>query len=217
MVQKRKKTLSDFPSGRISALPKKLRSLYGDPAGQWLFWCKRPKTLVEKERIIIESILTQRTNWKNVRAAMDNLQNAKITTLTNILHTPREELESYCRPSGFFRQKTERLLSISRTLIERYGKIKAIEKEETFALRNILLSIKGVGFETADDILLYAFERPVFVIDEYTRRTAEDLGINRNLPYETMRNIFEEALPRDWRLYQDFHALLVIHGKEKKG
>lgn len=216
MLQGKNNVLSVSLSGRISALPKKLHSLYGDPSGQWSFWCKRPKTFVEKERIIIESILTQRTNWKNVQAAMDNLQNANITTLTEILHTPREELESHCRPSGFFRQKTERLLSVAHTLIERYGKIKAIEKEETFSLRRILLSIKGVGFETADDILLYAFERPVFVIDEYTRRTAEDLGINRDLPYETMRNIFEEALPRDWRLYQDFHALLVIHGKEKR-
>jgi endonuclease-3 related protein len=83
-------------------------------------------------------------------------------------------------------------------------------------LREELLKLKGIGPETADSILLYALDKPIFVIDEYTRRLVEKQGLANNLSYAFLQKLFEENLRRDFRLYQDFHALIVINGKNSK-
>ena len=212
-----------MPKNKILALYQFLRKKYCKPGGQWSFWCKWPKTNREKERIIIEAILTQRTNWKNVELAMANLKKARLDSLRRILRNKRR-LVLCIKPSGFYKQKSRHLIGLAKFILSQYGGLEKMAKEPILKLRAELLKLKGVGPETADSILLYALEKPVFVIDEYTKRLLNSkFKIQKSkfkyLPtakYEDLQKLFESNLPRDWRLYQDFHALIVIEGKDKK-
>ncbi|MFH1902608.1 MAG: hypothetical protein ABIK20_00910 [Candidatus Omnitrophota bacterium] len=198
---------------RIQTLYAELKQRYGKPQGQWSLWCKRPKTLEEKELIAIEAILTQRANWKNVQLAVANLKEADCLGLKNILVTEDRKLSRLVRPSGFYRQKAERLKILARFLLKDCGGIGPASEIPLNELRPRLLALKGVGPETADDILLYALGKPVFVIDEYTRRLARRLNLARVLSYQSLQELFEKNLKKDYRSYQDFHALIVINGK----
>ncbi|MFH2068993.1 MAG: hypothetical protein ABII89_05985 [Candidatus Omnitrophota bacterium] len=198
---------------RIQALYAELKERYGKPQGQWSLWCKRPKTLKEKELIVIEAILTQRANWKNVQLAVAHLKEADCLGLQNILATEDRKLARLVRPSGFYRQKAERLKILARFFLENCGGIGLASEIPLDELRSRLLALKGVGPETADDILLYGLEKPVFVVDEYTRRLARDLNLARVLSYQPLQELFEKNLKKDYRSYQDFHALIVINGK----
>ncbi|HXK45288.1 MAG TPA: endonuclease, partial [bacterium] len=195
---------------------KEIRTLYRDllkkhgapsESGQWKFWCKRPKTLQEKEIIIIESILTQRTKWNNVEKAVKNLMTHKLMSLQTILHADNENIESQIKSCGFSKQKTQRLKNIA-TFIIQSGGIENFEQLPTELLRDKLLSIHGIGKETADDVLLYAFERPVFVIDEYTKRFVKTHNIATRFSYDFLQQLFEQSLKKDYKLYQDYHALI---------
>ena len=189
-----------------------LREKYGSPEGQWQLWRKRPKTLKEKEEILIGAILTQRTNWRNVELAMSNLKKAKINSLAGIYKLGEKKLAEFIKPSGFYRQKAKYLFGLAEFVVNRGG-LRKIIKEPTDKLRKEFLDLKGVGPETADSILLYALERPVFVIDEYTKRLLMANRIAHSGKYEDLRNLFEQNLKPDWRLYQDFHALIIIDAK----
>ncbi|MCM8759839.1 MAG: endonuclease [Candidatus Omnitrophica bacterium] len=191
---------------------------HGEPAltPQWSFWCKRPKNSEEKERIVIESILTQRANWKNVELAVSKLQKSNLMSLQNILSTPNKKIEFLIKPSGFYIQKAKRLKNLAKFFVKGLGGIEKAETLKTAELKIKLLEIDGVGDETADDILLYAFERPVFVIDEYTRRFALKHNLTNKLTYHHMQQIFENALEKDYKIYQDYHALIVIEMKGQK-
>lgn len=195
-----------------SALYRSLRRRHGRPSGQWSLWCKRPKTLPEKDLVILESVLTQRANWRNVQAAVERMKRARALRLKAVAALPRSTLQELIRPSGFYRQKTERLAVVCAFFLARGGAA-GCRGEDTAALREGLLDLKGIGPETCDDILCYALERPVFVVDEYTRRIARDLGLTRDLSYDGLQRFFESGLRRDWRLFQDFHALIVTDGK----
>ena len=198
---------------RIQALYAELKERYGKPGGQWSLWCKRPKTLEEKELIAIEAILTQRANWKNVQLAVANLKEADCLGLKNILATEDQKLSRLVRPSGFYRQKAERLKILARFFLEDCGGIGPASGIPLNELRPRLLALKGVGPETADDILLYGLEKPVFVIDEYTRRLVRSLNLTRVFSYQPLQELFEKNLKKDYRSYQDFHALIVINGE----
>lgn len=199
---------------------KKILNLYFDLRGkhnksfdnQWRLWRKRPKTLKEKEEILIGAILTQRTNWKNVELAINNLKRAKINSLAEIYKLGEKRLAELIKPSGFYKQKAKYLFGLAEFAVSRGGLVK-MTKEPTEELRKEFLNLKGVGPETADSILLYALERPVFVIDEYTRRLARKKKISKEFSYEKLQKLFEENIKKDWRLYQDFHALIVIDAK----
>ncbi|MBI2514645.1 endonuclease [Candidatus Wolfebacteria bacterium] len=214
-------------SNKILSLYKFLKKKYGKPTGQWSLWSKRPKTGKEKEQIIIESILTQRTNWRNVQIAMAKLKSAKADSLKGICKFKnKNELALLIKSSGFYKQKTKYLVGLAKFVLQSGG-VKKLSKIAASSLRLALCDLKGVGPETADSILLYALEKPVFVVDEYTRRLLITKGIEATIPcdsrhkkkrmnYEEIRELFEKNLPRDWRLYQDFHALIVIDGKRGK-
>lgn len=163
---------------------------------------------------MIGAILTQRTNWRNVEIAFQNLKDRKLCSLAAIAKYPRR-IPSCIRSAGFYNQKTRYLISLTR-FIEKSGGVKVLLREPISKLRPDLLGLPGVGPETADSILLYALEKPVFVVDEYTRRLVTRKGITRERNYEKLRKLFEENLPRDWRLYQDFHALIVKASKIDK-
>ena len=204
-----------------------LKIAYGHPKGQWSLWRKRPKTTREKEEIIIGAILTQQTNWNNAARAIENLKSAKILSLKAIYDKflnsgdsssfcclPHEAfLQTLIRPAGFYKQKTGYILNITRFIIEEYKTLRRMEKIPLPELRENLLKIKGIGHETADSILLYALEKEIFVIDEYTRRFAKKHNLANKFSYSHLQNLFEQNLPKDYALYQDYHALIVIDGQ----
>jgi len=199
----------------ICALYETLLEKHGKAEGQWSLWCKRPKTIAEKETVIIESILTQRANWNNVCMAVSNLKNAGALSLKQILSSGEEKLQCLIKPSGFYKTKARRLKTLSGFIAIECGGINEAGKIPAALLRERLLSLNGIGEETADDLLLYAFEKPFFVIDEYTRRLVKKLKMADNFSYGRLQKLFEEGLgKRDYTLYQDFHALIVINGKE---
>ena len=165
--------------------------------------------------VIVGAVLTQNTSWKNVEKAITGLKDAGPLELGRIVALPRDELAELIKSSGFFNVKAQRLQNLCGWLHSQGG-LGAVAQWDTGRLRQALLSINGVGPETADDILLYAFERPVFVIDTYTRRLLNRLGLIRGgEDYETLRQMFECCLPADHRLYNEYHALIVRHAKEQ--
>lgn len=196
-------------------LYQELEKKYDKPQGQWRLWCQRLKTNKEREEVIIGAILTQRTNWNNVELTLKNLKKAKIDSLKDIYQLGPLKLENLIKPSGFYKVKAQYLFNLAQFVIKTYGTIEKMKKVETKELREQLLSLKGIGPETADSILLYALDKPSFVIDEYTRRLIKKRNLAKNLSYAFLQKLFEKNLRKDFRLYQDFHALIVIDGKNR--
>lgn len=160
---------------------------------------------------MIGAVLTQNTAWSNVERAIDNLRAAGRLELQAMLQTTPAELADLIRPAGYFNLKAKRLLHLCRFLADGDG----LERLTDGDLRERLLSVHGIGPETADDILLYAYKRPVFVIDTYTRRLFSRLDLTRTeIGYETLRGEFEQALGANAELYNEYHALIVRHAKE---
>jgi len=197
-------------------LYKELKRKYGMPKGQWKLWRKRPKTEREREEVIIGAILTQRTNWKNVELALNNLKKAKINSLKDILRLGEKRLAPLIRPSGFYQTKANYLFHLVEFILRNYGNLEKMRKANLKELRKQLLKLKGIGSETADSILLYALDKTVFVIDEYTQRLVKKRGLADDLSYAFLQKLFEKNLRKDFRLYQDFHALVVINGKNSR-
>ena len=165
--------------------------------------------------VMVGAILTQNTAWSNVERAIINLKDRGVLTLDAIDNLDHQELAEFIRPSGYFNIKAQRLKNLCRWTMAQGG-LSSLAQHPTPELRDGLLAVKGVGPETADDILLYAFNRPVFVIDTYTRRLLRKLRlINGNESYETLRSGFESCLNGREQLYNEYHALIVRHAKQK--
>ena len=165
--------------------------------------------------VIVGAVLTQNTSWKNVEKALTSLKKTGKLELDSITTLPGNDLAELIRTSGFFNVKAKRLKNLCGWL-QSQGGLEALATWDTGRLRRALLAINGIGPETADDILLYAFERPVFVIDTYTRRLLIKLGlIEGGEDYETLKQMFESCLARDCRLYNEYHALIVRHAKQQ--
>lgn len=197
----------------IERIYQDLKRKYGHSGGQWKLWCKRKKSEREREEVIIGAVLTQRTNWRNVEKAIENLKKAKIFSLKDIYQIGEKKLSQLITPAGFYQTKANYLFNLAKFIIENYGSVKKMKREKTKKLREKLLSLRGIGKETADSILLYALDKPVFVIDEYTRRLVKKEKLTDNLSYDHLQNLFQKNLPPKFQLYQDFHALIVIKGK----
>jgi endonuclease-3 related protein len=146
--------------------------------------------------MIIGAYLTQNTAWTNVEKALGNLRKARLLTVSGIRRTPQPALEQLIRPAGYFRQKAQRLKTFVSFLDERYGgSLARMFAQPAGALRDQLLALNGVGPETADSILLYAGNHPVFVVDAYTRRILERHRIvAAGASYDEIRLLFEQAL-----------------------
>ncbi|KAF0193155.1 MAG: endonuclease III-like protein [Gammaproteobacteria bacterium] len=171
--------------------------------------------------VMVGAILTQNTAWSNVEKAIANLKRAGKLSARDIVATPQAELAELLTPSGYFNIKAQRLRQFCEWLLENGGYARLAQRE-TAQLRRELLSVHGIGHETADDILLYAYARPVFVIDAYTRRLFARLGlVAGDEPYEAVREFFEATLAgespaRDddmTGLFNEYHALIVAHAK----
>jgi endonuclease III related protein len=165
--------------------------------------------------VIVGAILTQNTSWTNVERAIANLRSAQMLTPSTIAAARLSKLALLVRPSGYFRQKAKKLKAFVRFLHREYGdSLNRMFDTPTEILREKLLSVHGIGPETADSILLYAGNHPVFVVDAYTHRIFSRHGITDGKPqYESVRALFEAALPRDSQLFNEFHALIVNTGK----
>jgi endonuclease-3 related protein len=163
--------------------------------------------------VMVGAVLTQNTAWTNVEAAIANLKGARCLNADEILGCPHAALAQLIRPVGYFNIKSQRLKAFCAWYLA-HGGYAALRARKTAELRIALLTVNGIGPETADDILLYAFQRPVFVIDAYTRRLLRRLGLLAgDEGYEAVRTMFEAALEPDAALFNEYHALIVHHVK----
>jgi endonuclease-3 related protein len=168
-------------------------------------------------QVMVGAVLTQATNWRKVERAIARLAEAGMISAEALALAPREVLEELVRPTGYYRAKAERLQSLARMLLEScQGDIERLKGLPPQALREMLLRVRGIGPETADSILLYALDYPYFVVDAYTRRLFRRLGCGpRGNSYHEWQRFFMEALPPDATLFNEYHALIVRHGKER--
>jgi len=164
--------------------------------------------------IAVGAVLTQNTNWSNVEHAIANLKAAGALSLEALIALQPPQLAQLIRPSGYYNVKAERLHELC-LYLDRAGGLDALREQPLEAARSGLLTVKGVGPETADDILLYALDRPVFVIDTYTRRllARHALAVGDE-SYDALRRGFEAVLPADPGLFRQYHALIVHHAKQ---
>ena len=165
------------------------------------------------EEMIIGALLTQNTTWKNVEKALGNLREKNQLSLSAIANLELLELQKKIRPSGYFRQKSERLKALAAAVIDAGG-LSQLAQKETLALRAWFIALKGVGPETADSILLYAFKRPLFVIDAYTLRVCKRHNwLPDSAGYSEAQSCFSRQLNPDPAVFNEFHALFVQIGK----
>jgi len=164
--------------------------------------------------MMVGAILTQNTSWTNVEIAITNLKQAGLLSAQKMASVEPEMLEPLIRPSGYFRQKATRLTGFARFLLD-HESIDNLKRLEAGELRRLLLSVNGIGPETADSMLLYALDVPIFVVDAYTKRIFSRLG---NLPesssYGHVQRHFMDTLAPSLPIYQEYHALIVKHAKD---
>jgi endonuclease-3 related protein len=166
---------------------------------------------------MVGAILTQNTNWGNVERAIENLKSACLLEPQKIDSATEKTLASLIRPAGYYNIKTRRLKNFVGYFISHYmGSVEMMKKMPLETLREELLKIKGIGPETADSILLYALEKPVFVVDAYTKRVLYRHGLieSQNADYHHVQMLFHRELKRNVQLYNEYHALFVRLGKE---
>ncbi|MFH1413452.1 MAG: endonuclease III domain-containing protein [Candidatus Omnitrophota bacterium] len=183
--------------------------------------------------VIIGAILTQNTNWLNVERAIDNLRRNKALTFSGLNNLPLKKMASLIRPAGYYNIKAKRLKEFLRFFSQCYrANLKKMSEEEMNALRVKLLSVKGIGPETADSILLYALNKRIFVVDAYTKRILSRHGlIKEDASYDQIQNLFmrdlknnlhhvrnskshRKNISNEVKLFNEYHALLVRLGKE---
>ena len=163
--------------------------------------------------VIIGAILTQQTTWKNAELAIENLKEKRFLDPHSLAEAPLDRVEALIRNTGFYRQKSRRIINFSKYVVTKYnGSLENLFDKPIEQLRRELLSQEGIGPETADSILLYAADRLTFPVDAYTLRLCERLGI-KEIQYEKLREFFESNLPRDLETYKEFHALIDKLGK----
>lgn len=166
--------------------------------------------------VMVGAVLTQNTNWENVRKAIANLKKAQALTFSALFSLTGEEIAQLIQPSGYFNVKAQRLKNLLQMIAEQYdGNPELFFADNLRASREALLSVKGVGPETADSILLYAANHPVFVVDAYTHRifSRHHLTTEEN-DYHSLQQEFHDALPINAAFFNEYHALIVAVGKK---
>jgi len=164
---------------------------------------------------MVGAVLTQNTTWRGVEKAITNLKASGLLSVDKLDNVDTDKLAGLIRPSGYFNLKARRLKNLIELVITAYdGDLEVMGREQTNKLRKELLAVKGVGPETADSILLYGFNRPIFVIDTYTQRvlSRHDL-IGHSANYQKLQDLFMQHLPLNASMFNEYHALLVRVGK----
>lgn len=166
--------------------------------------------------VCLGAILTQNTSWTNVEKALAVLRDRALLAFAPLRAISAETLAPLIRSSGYFNVKARRVGAFLAFLEGEYGgRVEAMAREEPLVLRHKLLAVAGIGRETADSIVLYAAGLPVFVVDAYTRRIFSRLGLIRgDEDYDDIRAFFERSLPKDAALFNDYHAQIVLLGKD---
>jgi len=166
--------------------------------------------------VMVGAVLTQNTAWSNVEKAILNLKKEKLLTPQRLNGIRTSRLARLIRPAGYFNVKAKRLKSLVGFLFKEYrGDLRRMRGEGVRTLRPKLLGVHGIGPETCDSILLYALEKPVFVIDAYTKRIFSRCGVTKeDIPYEKLQSFFMKNLPNSVQLYNEYHALIVQLGKD---
>lgn len=169
----------------------------------------KQRKLSEQERleICIGAILTQNTSWKNVEKALENLHKNKLIDLKKLASVDEKKLANLVKCSGYYRQKAKKLKIFAKHVLK-FSSLKNFFEQKN--LRDELLSLWGIGPETADSIILYSAEKPIFVIDAYTKRIMSRLGVCRaDVDYNELQDYFHKRLPHDEKLFNEYHALFV--------
>lgn len=166
--------------------------------------------------VAVGAILTQNTNWRNVEKAIGNLKKAGLLNPRKMYTVSNRQLAKFIRPAGYYNIKAKRLKSFMDFLMKNHhGDIRKMSSVDLDSLRKQLLSVNGIGPETADSILLYALDKPIFVIDAYTKRILlRHHLIEDDATYDQMQGLFMNSLNREVKLFNEYHALLVRLGKE---
>ena len=166
--------------------------------------------------VMVGAILTQNTSWSNVRKAINNLKEHNLLSPKKLYQLTPKKLSNLIMPAGYYNIKAKRLKEFLNFLFKNYqGNLKKMVSVDTSALRRQLLSVNGIGPETADSILLYAMNKPIFVIDAYTKRILKrHKFINHDASYEETQNLFMSRLKSDVKLFNEYHALLVKLAKD---
>lgn len=189
---------------QLQELYERLLSFYG-PQNWW-----PAETPFE---VVVGAVLTQNTAWRHVEKAIDNLKREGLLDPESIIKTSDDVLRELIRPAGFYNQKTQRLKAICKLIVD-YGCLEELFKLPLGELRSVLLSVKGIGPETADAIILYAAGKPTFVVDRYTHRIFTRLGIwEGKYDYEGIKKLVESEIPPRVDVYREFHALIDEHAK----
>jgi endonuclease III related protein len=179
--------------------PNKTGAIHGYHPGDYSF----PRNFREEFEICLGAILTQNTSWLNVEKALINLDRINAIDPKAMLSMDIEKLKEAIRPAGYYNQKARKLFEFSRFYLS-----------NNKPTREELLTVWGIGKETADSMLLYAYKVPVFVVDAYTKRIFSKLGlISENAGYDEIKDFFERAVKPDLIIYQEYHALIVEHAK----
>jgi endonuclease III related protein len=191
----------------LFAIYTKLRRAYGSQA----WWPARTRF-----EVIVGAILTQNTAWINVEKAIASLRRARMLEPEAMNKASEKTLASLIRPAGYYNIKAHRLKNFLKLLFSRFdGRLGRMDRLPTDALRNQLLEVSGIGPETCDSILLYAFKRPVFVVDAYTKRIFSRHGFfSEHSDYHAVQKYFMDRLPADEGLFNEYHALIVRLAKE---
>ncbi|MBU2561345.1 MAG: endonuclease [Nanoarchaeota archaeon] len=172
----------------------------------------RPRKDAHRFEIMLGAILTQNTAWTNVEKALEQLHKNKLVRHDRILKTKKEKIAGLIRSAGYYNQKAERLAIISKFIKD--NTLRSLMAMDAVGLRRLLLEVKGIGPETADSIVLYAFEKPSFVIDAYTKRIFSRVGLcAADADYHEMQIMFEQDVRKDVDVYKEYHALIVEHAK----
>jgi len=169
-----------------------------------------------KFEMVIGAILAQNISWNSAEKAICNLKRANILSVEGILQTPDEKLAELIKPAGYYNQKAKRLKEFCNFLKREFNSdLEKLFALDILSLRKTLLSQKGIGFETADSIILYGAEKPIFVVDAYTKRLFYRLGLikSEKASYEEIQNLVMQNLEINTQIFNEFHALIVKHCK----
>lgn len=194
--------LIELHNNKVGNNPTKTGSVNGYHPEDYSF----PQNDNHKFEIISGALLTQNTSWPQVEMALLNLEKNNIKTPEDIATAKKEDIATLIKPAGYFNQKAERLQLLASWFMDL--------EDDYIPPRDEVLSLKGVGPETADSILLYAFNQPEFVVDAYTVRMLTNLKlIKKTATYDDIKELFENSLDSDYKMFQEYHALIVEHAK----
>jgi endonuclease-3 related protein len=199
----------------IYDLYKELLQRHGHPRKLWPQWCAKNKSEDMRQLVAIGAILVQRTSWKNAEKALVNLKNRNLLSINKIAKLENKELTKLIRVAGFYSTKPKRLKEFCHFVLSNYGDFTKMTRKPIKDLRKELLSVYGIGPETADTIILYSLDKPSFIIDEYTKRFVNNNKLSDTRDYNKLQDLFENNLPRSTEIYQNYHILIIIDQKGK--